>query len=74
MECDTLGNGIGVIMMQEGRPISFESQPIKGKDLHKPIHEKEMLAILHELKKWCPYLIGRNYKVKIDKYSLKYFL
>jgi hypothetical protein len=33
-----------------------------------------MMAILHALKKWHPYLIGRNFKVKIDHDSLKYFL
>ena len=33
-----------------------------------------MLAILHALKQWRPYLIGRNFKVKIDHDSLKYFL
>ena len=51
MEWDSLGNGIGVVLMQEGRPIYFESHPIKGKYLQKAIYEKEMLAILHALKK-----------------------
>jgi hypothetical protein len=44
------------------------------RDLHKPIYEKEMMAIIHALKKWSPYLIGRHFKVKIDHDSLKYFL
>ena len=50
VKCDALGNGIGVILMQEVRLISFESRPIKGKYLHKPIYEKEILEILHALK------------------------
>ena len=33
-----------------------------------------MLAILHALKKWRTYLMGRHFKVKIDHDSLKHFL
>ena len=71
MECDASGNGIGVVLTQEGIPIAFESLQIKGKYLQKPIYEKEMLAIFHALKKWQTYLMGRHFKVKIDHESLK---
>ena len=42
--------------------------------LKQAIYEKEMLAILHALKKWQPYLMGRQFKVKLDHDSLEYFL
>ena len=51
VEYDSLGNGFCVVLMQEGRPIVFESHPIKRKYLHKAIYEKEMLAMLHALRK-----------------------
>jgi hypothetical protein len=63
-----------VVLMQEGRPLAFESRPLKGKDLHKPIYEKEIMAILHALKKWHPYLIGMHFKAKTNHDSIKNFL
>eukprot|EP00253_Pinus_taeda_P024736 PITA_24736 len=74
VECYTSTNGIGFVLMQDERLVSFESRAIKGKYLNKAICGKEMLAILHALKKWRPNLMGRHFKVKMDHNSLKYFL
>ena len=74
MEWDASWNGISFVLIQDGSPLSFETQPINGKNIHKPIYEKEMIEIIHALKQWFPYLIGIHFKVKIDHDKLKYFL
>jgi hypothetical protein len=33
-----------------------------------------MLAILHAIDFWCPYLLGKRFQIKADHQSLKYFL
>jgi hypothetical protein len=33
-----------------------------------------MLAILHAIKQWRPYMMGRHFKVITDHDSIKYFL
>ena len=42
--------------------------------IKKAIYEKEILTILHALKKRRPYPMGRHFKVKKYHDSLKYFL
>jgi hypothetical protein len=74
LECDASGKGIGVVLMQEGRPLAFTSKQLSERNMGKSIYEKEMLAIMHVVDLWYPYLLGKRFQIKIDHQSLKYFL
>jgi len=74
IECDASGVGIGVVLMQGKRPITFLSKALMGKALHMSTYEKELFALVTAIQKWRPYLLGRPFVVKTDQQSLKFLL
>jgi len=60
--------------MQEGQPLAFTIEQLSGNNLGQSTYEKEIMAILHAVDAWPPYLLGRRFQIRTDHQSLKYFL
>jgi hypothetical protein len=74
IECDASGFGIGAVFIQDGRPLPYYSQALKGKNLFLSTYEKELLALVLSVKKWRPYLFATIFTIKTDQQSLKHIL
>lgn len=59
LETDASGYGIGVVMMQEGRPIAYYSRILGPRVRGKSIYEKELMAVCLSVQKRKHYLLGR---------------
>ena len=74
IESDACDNGLGAVLLQDEHPIVFTSKYLSGKNLSASAYEKKMMAILHAIQKWWPYLLGNPCCIKTNHQSLKYFL
>jgi hypothetical protein len=74
LECDASGKGIGVVIMQDGRLFPFTRKQLSERQLGQFDYGKEMLAILHAVDLWRPYLLRKFFQIKTYHRSLKYFL
>ncbi|GJX29451.1 retrotransposable element Tf2 [Tanacetum coccineum] len=74
VETDASGEGIGVVLQQQGHPLAYQSKALYPKHQLLSTYEKKFLVVLQALDKWRGYLLDRYFKIKIDHLSLIYLL
>ena len=65
-------NGLGCVLMQEGKMVAYASRKLKPHEKNYPTHDLELAAIVFALKIWRHYLYGEKCFIYTDHKSLKY--
>jgi hypothetical protein len=58
--------------MQKGSVIYYESQKLNEHEVNYVTHDLELAAIVHALKMWRHYLLGRKFVLMTDHCGLRY--
>jgi hypothetical protein len=69
---EALGQGLGCVLMQDGRVIAYASLQLRKHEVNYLTHDLELAAIVHTLKIWRHYLMGKRCELYTDHKSLKY--
>ena len=71
---DASRQGLGCVLMQDGRIIAYASRQLKKHETNYPTHDLELAAVVFALKIWRHYLYRETCQIFIDHKSLKYLL
>jgi hypothetical protein len=70
--CDVSGQGLGCALMQDGHVVAYASQQLRKHEAHYLTHDLELVVVVHALKIWSHYLMGKRCELYMDHKSLKY--
>jgi hypothetical protein len=70
--CDASHQDQGCVLMQDGHVVTYASRQLRKHEEKYPTHDLELAAMVHTLKIWRHYIIGKRCEVYLDHKSLKY--
>ena len=69
---DACGQGLGGVLMHDNHVICYELRKLKEHERNYATHDLDLAAIVHALKMWRHYLMGRRFELRTDHCGLKY--
>jgi hypothetical protein len=69
---DSCKEGLGGVLMQGGSVVYYESRKLNEHEVNYVTHDLELTVIVHALKMWRHYLLGRKIVLMIDHCGLQY--
>ncbi|WVZ70977.1 hypothetical protein U9M48_019604 [Paspalum notatum var. saurae] len=72
--CDASKEGLGCVLMQEGKVIAYASRQLRKHEVNYPTHDLELAAVVHALKIWRHYLFGNRREIYTDHKSERRWL
>jgi hypothetical protein len=69
---DVCKEGLGGVLSHNGFVICYESRKLKENEKNYATNDLELTTIIHALRKWIHYLMGRRFELRTDHNSLKY--
>lgn len=70
--CDASHQGLGCVLMQQGKVIAYTSKQLKKHECNYPTHDVELGVVVLALKIWRHYLYREKCCVFTDHKSLMY--
>ena len=71
---DANAKAVGAVLLQDGRPIAFESKKLNRAQQNYSAYERELFIIIHALRIWRHYLYGAKFEIAFDHKSIKRFM
>jgi hypothetical protein len=69
---DASSQGLGCVLMQDFHVVAYASRQLRKHEAHYRTYDLELAAIVHALKIWRHYLMGKRSELYMDHKSLKY--
>ena len=68
---DARKEGLAGVLSQEGHVVCYEYRKLKDHERNYVVHDLELAVVVHALKMWHHYLLGKKFILLIDNACVK---